>query len=336
MTASIDRLLALWIGLVFPLAIVPSPRIAQFFIGAAIALILAGALVDAWRTGGLAETARQVRSALLEFASPRWRPAHILLVFCLYALATTLWSFKPAFSAERAGRFLLVAVLSVAFVGLAAPRLSRLKPELMVAGTALSALLCFADWATGAHLLTGTDRPASFIEYNRTAQQCAALVFFAVWCAPRWRLAMTAAFLVVGGFVAYSDNETAKLAFIGTIVGLIVLRFVPARAALTLSMFAFAAAVILLPVLQPALLDLVAGSPLEALLKPSHQRRLFIWDHIGMLFYQHPVFGAGFDVTRFGPEIGTITFFNGTSEHYPTPFHPHGQILQVAYETGIA
>ncbi len=338
MTDRFDRFLALWIGFAFPIATVPSPRIAQFFVGSSVVFVLAFVLFQLLlkRHALRAFVAEQVATVLRVFRNSAWRPAHVLLAFCVYALASASWSIDPAFSFSHAARFLLVAVLGIAFIGLVAPRLKQLDPRLILVGAALAAALCLIDWNTGWHILTWSGRPQSYGEYNRTAQHLAALVFFAAWCGSSSRIWIGLLALLVAGFVFATANDTAKLAFIVSAIVLVVALAVPTRAAVTASVWLFALSVPLIVLLQPNFLEIAQHLSLTSLVDHlNYQARLHIWDHIGRQFMESPLLGVGFDATRRGPEIGEMALFDGSTLAYGTPFHPHGQVLQIAYETGV-
>lgn len=337
MTDRFNRLLALWIGFAFPIATVPSPRIAQFFVGSSVVFVLAFVLLQLLVQRHAARTfiVDQVAAILREFQRDVWRPAHALLAFCVYALISASWSLDPAFSFSHAARFLLVALLAVAFIGLVAPRLTGLDPRFVFFGTALAAALCLIDWYTGGHVLIWSGRPPHYTEYNRTAQHLAALVFFAAWCQSTNRIWIGLLALLVAGFVFSTPNDTAKLALLVSAIVLLAALATPPRVAITASILLFVVSVPLGVFLQPDLLEILQHFSLTSVADHlNYQARLHIWDHIGRQFMENPLLGVGFDATRRGPEIGEMVLFDGSTLAYGTPFHPHSQVLQVAYETG--
>lgn len=270
----------------------------------------------------------------------RLRPALLLFLVPILALALVPWADWPGLSAGRAGRLVGELLLALVLAGIALavpPDQAARRARAVTVGLSVGAGLAVADLASQG-LLTGFLRgqPVDAITYGRSAV-LAALAAVPILLAAPFPL-LRRVFLAVPGIVlaAISANLAAKLlvpvAVVAALVGL--WRWGPVVIALAVS------SAIALPALLPVALTPAQECALWAG-KPSAAHRLLIWTYADGLIDQRPWSGWGLDAARrLGaaapdapvPECARPAL--GRDSVPLLPLHPHNGALQLWLELG--
>ena len=300
--------------------------------------VLLGLVVLSQIVAAAAEGGR--RGLLTLGAWGRLRPALLLFLVPILALALVPWADWPGLSAGRAGRLVGELLLALALAGIALavpPDQAARRARAVTVGLSVGTALAVADLASQGQL-TGFLRgqPVDVITYGRSAV-LAALAAVPILLAAPFPL-LRRVFLAVPGIVlaAISANLAAKLlvpvAVVAALVGL--WRWGPVVIALAVS------SAIALPALLPVALTPAQECALWAG-KPSAAHRLLIWTYADGLIDQRPWSGWGLDAARrLGaaapdapvPECARPAL--GRDSVPLLPLHPHNGALQLWLELG--
>lgn len=298
-----------------------------------LGLVLLSQFAEALTIGG--------RGAVLALGAwGKLRPALLLFLLPILALALLPWSEWPGLSAGRAVRLIGEILLALALAGIVLavpPGLAARRARAVIIGVSVGAGLALADLASHG-LVTGFLRgqPVDAITYGRSAVLAALVVVPTLLAAPL--PLVQRAMLVMPGVIlaALSANLAAKLllpvAAIAALIG--VWRWGAVLVALVVS------SAIALPALLPVGLTPAQECALWAA-KPSAAHRLLIWTYADGLINQRPWSGWGLDAARrlgaVAPDAPVPDCARpglGRDTVPLLPLHPHNGALQLWLELG--
>lgn len=299
-----------------------------------LGLVVLSQVAEAWAAGG-----RQGLIALGAWG--RLRPALVLFLLPIVALALVPWAEWPGLSAGRAVRLIGEILLALVLAGIVLtvpPEQAARRARALVVGIGVGAGLAVADLASHG-LLTGALRgqPVDAITYGRSAVLAALVAVPTVLAAP-FPLLRRLAFAVPGVILAaISANLAAKLllpvAAVAAVVGL--WRWGAVLIAVALS------SAIALPAVLPVTLTPAEECSLWAG-KPSAAHRLLIWTYADGLIGERPWHGWGLDAARrlgaVAPEAPVPDCARqavGRDTVPLLPLHPHNGALQLWLELGV-
>jgi len=275
--------------------------------------------------------------------------AVLLGVTVLWSLISLLWAPEPRFAAAKLGELALLFAAGVVVLGVAMSldRAQRRRVErLLIIGFALAlALLCIelvagypirylerTDWPGVQHLKSSFDRGATVLAVL-------------VWPAARalWRrsnLAAVGLWIATAALVTSLSSATAKLALLLGIAVFVAGRATP-RATAAILGGVLAVAIVVSPLLAariPSLdiLDLnwpfntTAGTTGKSAIM-SGKHRLLIWRFTADRIAEKPLFGWGFNASRWLPGGNAIVM----DQENALPLHPHNVALQWWVELGL-
>lgn len=264
-----------------------------------------------------------------------------LALLCVLALASALWAVDPAHSLDRAVRLVveslegLLLLDGLAQLGAAARR--RVLGALAL-GLAVMIALFVIDAATGGAVMRALHGVKPVTITNRGATVLAILMWPALLWLGRTRgrgWAIAGAIAATVG-VALSVAASAHLAL--AVAAVVLLLAWPAPAGAARVARGLAPIVVLAMPVVPLLLPPQAPLLPPALLKPSAQHRLVIWDFVERKIVERPLLGWGLESSRAIPGgKDTTTIVNHLGHTVPVehlPLHPHNGALQVWLELG--
>lgn len=298
-----------------------------------LGLVLLSQAAEALAAGG-------GRAVLALGAWGRLRPALLLFLLPILALALAPWAEWPGLSAGRAGRLMGEILLALALAGIVLampPDLAARRARAVIAGVSIGATLAIADLA-GHGMVTGFLRaqPVDAITYGRSAVLAALVVVPTLLAAPLppWQRIV---FIIPGVILAaLSANLAAKLllpvAAVAALIGL--WRWGPVLVAVAVS------SAIALPAVLPVGLNPAQECSLWAG-KPSAAHRLLIWTYADGLIEQRPWSGWGLDAARrlgaVAPDAPVPDCARRALNRDTVPLlplHPHNGALQLWLELG--
>ena len=313
-----------------PLAMWAATRSAPLFLClAALAFLVAGLAAD----GGVQMRAR-ARKLL---SSPL---AILLLVFALWALASTSWSHQPLAGLRMWGEFMLppAAGLVIAASGAFAP--SRQFLRVLAVTVILASCLLFYEFLTefAVRKWLALDRRQESFYFNRAALTpliLAVPVIYRLWREGGGfdRALAGLVGLVVTVLVFVSDSEAAKLGLVVMLVARLAFAAAP-RLILAATAAAFLATMALAPAIGPVL-EAQMPTALRSKLHPSHEVRIDIWETFGEAAMLRPILGYGFNAAA---TLDRNPVAQGISEPRRALLpvgHPHSAPLQTWVDTGL-
>ena len=288
--------------------------------------------------------ARVRRDAWLAF--PRGFAA-VLAAAVVWGLVTLLWAPQPRLAAAKLGELALLFAATVLVLGIAmnlgGVQQKRMERWLMI-GFALALALLLLELIAGfpiRHLERQWDAgPGIWLSFDRGATVLAILV----WPAARalWRRSSLAAivlWLAAVALVAVFSSATAKVALALGLAGFLGARIAPRAAAgvlaaivvVTIVAAPFAAARIpAAEILQQQWPFNIDGATPGKNPVRSGLHRLLIWQFTAERIAEKPLFGWGFDASRWLPG-GDVAVMGGLPA---LPLHPHNAPLQWWVELG--
>ncbi|MBO9422720.1 O-antigen ligase family protein [Labrenzia sp. R4_2] len=256
----------------------------------------------------------------------------VLVVFMALSVG---WSTSVDRSLETtvhfAGNLVLFGLCVAALAVSASARLIRsILFPLAIIGTALF-LVSEVIFGTPVRALVGAS-PEVF-RMNRAAVALVLMLPFVLYALPQSKKVpgvRLAAVLTVGGAAFMSDSETAKLAFIATILLLPVFVLLKDKGIwflglLTLGTF------ILMPVISPHVMSLIPDVLASRLPYGSVGIRADIWTAFSSLIGNHFFLGHGVDASY----MAAVDYKDLDIEPFLGWGHPHNFAIQVWYELGV-
>jgi O-antigen ligase len=167
---------------------------------------------------------------------------------------------------------------------------------------------------------------------DRGCSMLAIYTWFAIWyILPRSKFLASLLYVVVLVTLGLSDNTSGFVAFIAGGIVFVVLYITKMRLVWLMTV-GFIIAIIAVPIFtykqDPMMLsDKYLGTHL------SWQHRLFIWDFVAHKANERPIFGHGFNSSRYLGEDKVVHHHDMTLPLLP--LHPHNNILQIWLELGF-
>ncbi len=208
-----------------------------------------------------------------------------------------------------------------------------------LAGTILLAtLLITVEIRSAGALKRAAGISPDLFRMNRTAVMLALLLPVLALPAlpalrPRLALRMLAILAAAIG-IFHSQSESAKLALLVVLAVLgLGLRF--PRPVFRLVAGAALAGTLLMPLIAPNILAVIPHAVQEAVGYGSLTIRGEIWREFGVLFWQHPLVGQGFDASSWVAGTPAAAMLDPARRALLAWGHPHNIVLQVWFEFGL-
>lgn len=205
-----------------------------------------------------------------------------------------------------------------------------------LAGTILlAALLITVEIRSAGALKRAAGISPDLFRMNRTAVMLALLLPVLALPALRPRLALRMlAILAAAIGIFHSQSESAKLALLVVLAVLgLGLRF--PRPVFRLVAGAALAGTLLMPLIAPNILAVIPHAVQEAVGYGSLTIRGEIWREFGVLFWQHPLVGQGFDASSWVAGTPAAAMLDPARRALLAWGHPHNIVLQVWFEFGL-
>lgn len=289
-----------------------------------------------------------VRAARGRFAlKPNGLLVVLMLLLVGWAAFGSLWAIDPDRAIKTTLRIGLVCISLIVLID-AAKKLDfeqrRKFGYWLVGGTitglALTGILILWGDAISARLGISQITGADHAYLNRTSTVIALLVWpMALIVARVCNRFVAAAFILLSALSLFALAPSTPL--VAFAVGLVafVIAWISAGLGKRVLLLAFAAAVIIIPlldVLSPPLIDFLAAN---LSIPHSEIHRLVIWQFGGDRIFEHPLIGWGLDASRAipgGREQVYLFDFAGIPENgQAMPLHPHNALIQIWLELGL-
>jgi len=288
-------------------------------------------------TAVLAETAERVQKG--HWASFPPRAATFFSVFLAWCALSLLWDLNAGSGLRKLGDVVLVTVSLLTLLGLAdglSPEQGRRLCKALIGGMLIGMLLLaietLFDFPLYRAVVGDNAKLADLVEAKRSTDALPLLVWPACLALARLGRPWLGALLAVV-FAVASLKLTASSATLGMAVSLVVfaacfVSTVWVRRSLALAtVLAFA---LILPV---SILAYDHGGTTAHWIKHSGQHRLEIWHFATERTLERPLFGWGFNASRYVPNGNEVSHFL-SADHPIIPLHPHDAFLQVWLEIG--
>ncbi len=281
----------------------------------------------------------------------------ILLIFFLYIIVSSFWSFNPSVSLKSS--FFVIAslicgCLMVSILSHASRYETRLAELALIAGGAFCySIIAFEVVSNGllfklAYPLFGIHiRSHVDLAIAQRPGFIVAAIYLWMWTALilrnfGGRIAAVCGLLVA--FILTTTNEKTVLVSLAFSLSVTVLAYWVKRRSHVL----LTSIVIICLALAPAIVDRIPNptEPGFALpnLSKSAAHRILIWKNANRLIDDHPIFGYGLATSKaiYGPDsvmennfIPDVPGLRWTNLSEPIPLHPHNAILQIWLELGV-
>jgi O-antigen ligase len=287
--------------------------------------------------GVLAYGAERIRSGT--WPSIPAGAAAFFVAFIVWCALSLIWDINPGSGARKLVDIALAAASLLALLALAgrltteqSRRLSWALVGGMLAGLLLLAIETLFDFPLYRAVMGNSAKLADLVEAKRSTDALPLLVWPACLALARLGRPWLGALLAVV-FAFASVKLTASSATLGMAVSLVVLaacfvstlwgrRFLAAA-----TMLAFA---LILPV---SILAYDHGGATARWIKHSGQHRVEIWHFAAERTLERPLFGWGFNASRYVPNGNEVSQFLPPGQSL-IPLHPHDAFLQVWLEIG--
>jgi len=267
------------------------------------------------------------------------RAAAFFSVFFAWCALSLIWGLNPSGGLRKLVDVVLVAVSLLSLLGLA----ERLSPEqgrrlswVLVGGTVAGLLLLAIETVFGFPLyravIGNSAKLADLIESKRSADALPLLIWPA--CLALTRLGRPwLGFLLALVFTVASVKLTASSATLGMALSLVIFAACFAST-VWVRRFLVAATILAFAVILPlSILAYDHGGTTAHWIKHSGQHRVEIWHFAAQRTLERPLFGWGFNASRYVPNGNEVSQFLPPGQSI-IPLHPHDAYLQVWLEIG--
>jgi O-antigen ligase len=260
-----------------------------------------------------------------------------LLVWCALSLA---WDIQPADGARKLIDLVFTFGSVLTLLGFAAAMDDRQQRRIalaLVAGVSVGLILLCIETGFDFPLYrlvmgNGDPRLVGGVEAKRATDALPLAVWPAALALVRLGKAWLGAALVVV-FTGACAVLTASSATLGMAVSLVVLVLAVLSVVWTRRLLALAVVLAFALVIPGSIYAYRAGASTSHMVKASGRHRTEIWDFAARKSLDRPLFGHGFNSSRFVPNGGEVSQFLGPG-HPIIPLHPHNGYLQIWLELG--
>jgi len=317
---------ALWI-LTIAFALAPSV-LAVAPLGMAPLLIAAGVL------GYVAERVQ----------SGSWAPvpagaALLFTIFIAWCALSLIWDLNPDSGARKLADVFLAAAALLALLGVA----SRLRPDQsrrlcwtlvggMFAGLVLLAVETLFDFPLYRAVIGVSPRLADLVEAKRSVDALPLLVWPACLALARLKLAWLGG-LLAAAFTVACVKLTASSATVGMALSMVVFAGCFVSTLWVRRLLALATVLAFILIIPLSIVAYDKGGTTAPWLKHSGQHRVEIWHFAAEKTLERPLFGWGFNASRYVPNGDAVSHFLPPGQSL-IPLHPHDALLQVWLEIG--
>jgi exopolysaccharide production protein ExoQ len=317
---------ALWV-LTVAFALAP-PLLAVAPLGMAPLLIAAGVL------GYAAE----------RIQSGRWPhipvgPTVIFAIFLVWCALSLIWDLNPGSGARKLVDVVLAVASLLALLSLA----KRINPEQsrrlcwtlvggMLAGFVLLAIETLFDFPLYRLVMGGNPKLADLVEAKRSVDALPLLVWPACLALAQlgrpWLGALLAAVFAVACI-----KLTASSATMGMVLSIVVFAACFASTLWVRRLLVLTTVLAFILIIPLSIVAYDKGGTTAHWLKHSGQHRVEIWHFAAEKALERPLFGWGFNASRYVPNGDAVSHFLPPSQSL-IPLHPHDAFLQVWLEIG--
>jgi O-antigen ligase len=266
-------------------------------------------------------------------------PAAFFAGFLGWCALSLIWDLNPGSGARKLVDVVLIAAALLGLLSLAArigpDQVRRLRWTLvggMLAGLLLLAVETLFDFPLYRLAMGGSPKLADLVEAKRSVDALPLLVWPACLALARlgrpWLAALLAALFSVACVKLTASSATVGMALAMVVFAAGFLSILWVR---RLLMLTTVLAFILIIPLVIAAYD--KGGTTAHWLKHSGQHRVEIWHFVAEKTLEHPLFGWGFNASRYVPNGDAVSRFLPPGQSL-IPLHPHDAFLQVWLETG--
>jgi exopolysaccharide production protein ExoQ len=265
--------------------------------------------------------------------------AVLFAIFLVWCAASLIWDLNPGSGARKLVDVVLITGSLLALLALASRidleqsrRLSWALAGGMLVGLLLLAIETVFDFPLYRAVMGSSPKLDDLIESKRSVDALPLLIWPACLALARLNLPWLGA-LLAAVFTVACVKLTASSATMGMVLAMMTFGacFVSipwVRRILTAAtVLAFA---LILPL---AIVAYGMGGTTAHWLKHSGQHRIEIWHFVAQKTLEHPLFGYGFNASRYVPNGDAVSQFLPPGQSL-IPLHPHDAFLQVWLETG--
>ena len=263
----------------------------------------------------------------------RWNFSIAGVLFCLWGMASVLWSETIDFSPD--GFFIISFpgfILSILVAGIREPTFRRNLTFVLIVAAVVGCIVTYSNWLHGTSysenpLYAETGRFKSFIQPDVFSSWCLfAVLSLLVILIERTKL-FSRAWLLCLAMLLYSASGIVLCGYRSSIlamgVGAIVMLMITNHKKLALFMIMVAVALMAVISFEFGIFDLV-GDRFATMQSDQGSGRFEIWNYGWKLFLQNPLIGIGWDGYKFAIE-----------QYYGVPELSHNLYLQTLVELGI-
>lgn len=265
--------------------------------------------------------------------------AVLFVAFLVWCAVSLIWDMNPGSGARKLVDVMLTVGSLLALLALAgridleqSHRLSWALAGGMLVGLLLLAIETLFDFPLYRAVMGSSPKLDDLIESKRSVDALPLLVWPACLALARLKLPWLGA-LLAAVFTIACVKLTASSATVGMALSMVLFGscFVSIlwvrRILVATTVLAFA---LILPL---AIVAYDLGGTTAHWLKHSGQHRIEIWHFAAQKTLEHPLFGYGFNASRYVPNGGAVSRFLPPGQSL-IPLHPHDAFLQVWLETG--
>jgi exopolysaccharide production protein ExoQ len=265
--------------------------------------------------------------------------AALFAVFLVWCALSLIWDLNPGSGARKLIDVVLTMGSLLALLALAgrmdleqSRRLSWALAGGMLVGLLLLAIETLFDFPLYRAVMGSSPKLDDLIESKRSVDALPLLVWPACLALARlnvpWLGALLAAVFTVACVKLTASSATMGMVLAMVMFGACFVSILWVRrilTAATILAFAF--------ILPLAIVAYGMGGTTAHWLKHSGQHRIEIWHFVAQKTLEHPLFGYGFNASRYVPNGDAVSQFLPPGQSL-IPLHPHDAFLQVWLETG--
>jgi exopolysaccharide production protein ExoQ len=266
-------------------------------------------------------------------------PALLFAIFIAWCGLSLIWDLNPGSGARKLVDVVLAAAALLALLGLA----SRVSPEQsrrlcwtlvggMLAGFVLLAIETLFDFPLYRLVMGGNPKLADLVEAKRSADALPLLVWPA--CLALARLGRpSAGALLAAAFTVACVKLTASSATMGMALSIVVFAACFVSTIWVRRLLALTTVLAFILIIPLSIVAYDQGGTTAHWLKHSGQHRVEIWHFTAEKTLERPLFGWGFNASRYVPNGDAVSHFLPPGQSL-IPLHPHDAFLQVWLEIG--
>jgi len=263
----------------------------------------------------------------------------LFIIFIAWCALSLMWDINFGSGARKLVDIVLAAASLLALLGLA----RRLNPEQtrrlswalvggMLAGLALLAIETLFDFPLYRAVMGNSAKLADLVEVKRSTDALPLLVWPACLALARLGRPWLGAVLAVA-FAAASVKLTASSATLGMVLSLVVLAASFASTVWVRRLLALTTLLAFVLIIPFSIFAYDHGGTTAHWIKHSGQHRVEIWHFAAERALEKPLFGWGFNASRYVPNGDAVSHFLPPGQSL-IPLHPHDAFLQVWLEIG--